>query len=175
VVREDVSQADERTPSESVAFLTVQIVAAAMIAGTLIFACIAFVIGLGQQPGDPTVAYLAVGFSVIALIASFVASTIVTNQRLRILGKTGRELSVMELFAVFQTKVIVRSALLEGAAFFCCVAYLGSSLWWALATALVLIALMAVIFPTRGRFDDWAREQRELRSLDGSPDARGAM
>ena len=60
----------------------------------------------------------------------------------------------------------VLQALLEGGAFFCIIAYMVTHLWWALAMAFGLLAAMVVFFPMRGRFDDWVREQRELRSLD---------
>jgi hypothetical protein len=81
----------------------------------------------------------------------------------------------MQLFGVFNTRVIIRAALLEGGAFFCCIIYMSSQLWWTLATALGLLAVMAIFFPTRGRFDDWVREERELRAFDNRPDASGAM
>jgi hypothetical protein len=158
-----------------VEFSTAQVIAGALISGSLVFAAVAFVIGWGQPVGDPLLAYMAVGVSIIDLFASFVVPAIGTNQNLKTLGRQDGAVSTLDLFGVFQTRLIVRFALLEGAAFFCCIAYLSTRLWWSLATALVLIAMMAVVFPTRGRFDDWVRQQRELRSFDSSPNASGAM
>jgi len=152
-----------------VPFATAQIVAGALIGGTLVFAAIAFVIGWGQPPGDETLGFMAVGFSVIALIASFVATAVVTNQQLG--SPRSGAVSTLGLFAVYQTRVIVRAALLEGAAFFCCIAYLSTRVWWTLATALVLVAVMALFFPTRGRFDDWVRGQRERHAFDSTAGA----
>jgi hypothetical protein len=170
-----MSERDERSPSETVPFRTVQIIAGALIVGPLIFAVIAFLSGQGQQPGDPTIGYIAILFSVIALFASFFLPTKVAKQNSASLGSQGTDLSMMQLFGVFNTQVIIRAALLEGGAFFCCVAYMSSRLWWTLAMALGLLSVIAIFFPTRGRFDDWVREQRELRAFDGPPDAPGVM
>ncbi len=169
LVRQQVAEQDERRPSETVPFQTVQIIAGALIVGPLLFAGIAFVAAHGQQPRNDILAYIAIGFATIALVASPAASTIVANQRLRQLGSRGPELSIMDLFGVLGTRVVVRAAILEGAVFFCCIAYMITSLWWTLGTALLLLAIMIAFFPTRGRFDDWVREQREIRSLDGEP------
>ncbi|HET6326049.1 MAG TPA: hypothetical protein VFG04_15335 [Planctomycetaceae bacterium] len=170
-----MAESDGRLPSETVPFQTVQIIAAALIVGPLVFAGIAFVSNLGQAPGDETLGYIAVGFSALALIMSLVIPKIATNQKLRTLGVQGSEVTTTALFAAFQTQVIIRSALLEGAAFFCCVAYMATHVWWTLGTALALLAVMAVFFPTRGRFDDWVREQRELRSFEGRSDVSSTM
>jgi hypothetical protein len=172
LVRQQVAEQDERRPSETVPFQTVpfqtvQIIAGALIVGPLLFAGIAFVAAQGQQPRNDILAYIAIGFAMIALVASPVVSTIAANQRLRQLESRGPELSLMDLFGVLGTRVIVRAAILEGAVFFCCIAYMVTALWWTLGTALLLLALMIPFFPTRGRFDDWVREQREIRSLDG--------
>jgi hypothetical protein len=164
-----VAEQDERRPSETVPFQTVQIIAGALIAGPLIFSGIAFAIAQGQQRGDPFLAYFAVGFSLIALVASPSASSIAGTQTLRRLESRGLRLSNLDLFGVLQTRVIIRSAVLEGAAFLCCIAYLNTRQWWTLGMVFVLLAVMVVLFPTRGRFDDWVREQRENRSLDGEP------
>jgi hypothetical protein len=159
-----MSQSDGRLPSEEVPFKTVQIVVAALILGTLAFAVIAL---LTAQPGNlDLVAYLAVGFSVVELVISFVAPQIATRQRMQELRQESSEIPTMALFGVYQTQAIIRGALLEGAAFFCCIAYMNTQLWWTLGTALGLMVILAILFPTRGRFDDWVREQRELRSLD---------
>jgi hypothetical protein len=154
-----------------VPFHTVQIVAGALILGTLIFAMISIVTAQGQPAGLEVIAYIAVGFSVLEGIVSFVAPVLVANRRLQELREKPGKIPVMDLFGVYQTQIIIRGALLEGGAFFCCIAYMSTQLWWTLATALVLMAIIAIFFPTRGRFDDWVREQRELQSLQSSSDA----
>jgi hypothetical protein len=164
-----MAQADGRLPSEEVPFKTVQIIVAALIVGTLIFAVIAF---LTAQPGNlDLVAYLAVGFSAVELAISFVLPKILARKAIQELPSQNGEIPAMALFGVYQTQAIIRGALLEGAAFFCCIAYMNTQLWWTLATALGLMAILAILFPTRGRFDDWVREQRDLRSFDMNTNA----
>jgi hypothetical protein len=153
-------------PSESVPFKTVQIIAAALIFGPLLFAAIAITSVWGQPPNDPTIAYVAAFVFASMLVASVIIPPIVVGQNLAKLGGQATEISTLDLFNVYQTRTIVRAALLEGGAFFCIIAYMVTHLWWALAMAFGLLAAMVVFFPMRGRFDDWVREQRELRSLD---------
>jgi hypothetical protein len=157
---------DERRPSETVPFHVAQIIAVALIVGPLIFAGIAYALGQGQPPGLPLLAYMAAGFSAIALILSLIVPEIATRQALRQQGGAEAQLSDNDFFAALQTRVILRSAILDGAAFFDCVAYINTRLWWVLAIVLALLGVMALFFPTPGRFDNWVRLQRELRSLD---------
>ena len=88
-------------------------------------------------------------------------------QELRARGSATGPVLAMDYFNVYQTRLIVRAALLESAAFFGGVAYIVSGAWWILATAIGLIAVIAPLFShATSRFDDWVREQRELASLD---------
>ena len=57
---------------------------------------------------------------------------------------------------------IVRAAMLEGRRFFAASPTSSAGSGGSLATALALIAVIGIFFPTRSRFDDWVREQREL-------------
>ncbi len=166
-----MAESDGRLPSETVPFQTVQIVAAALVGGPLIFAGTAYGATIGQPPGDALLGYIAVGFSAMALMMSFVIPGVVIAQKLRASGGQSGPIPTAAFFAAYQTQVIVRSALLEGAAFFCCIAYMSTRLWRTLGTALALLAVMAVFFPTRGRFDDWVRQQRELGAFDAPPDS----
>jgi hypothetical protein len=161
-----VSQSDERLPSEQVPFQSAQIIVGALIFGTLAFATIAFFSANVQGNAVDLIAYIAVGFAVMELIVSFVVPAVVTRKGLQELRQKGSEISAAQFFGVFQTQLIIRGALLEGAAFFCCIAYMSTGLWWTLATALGLMAVLALFFPTRGKFDDWVREQRELGAFD---------
>lgn len=159
-------ETDDRLPSETVPFKTVQIIAAALVLGPLFFLLIAFFSTRGQPPGDPTIAYIGAGLAVALLCGSLVASKIVGNATVRQLQAGGKQLSNLDFFQVLQTRVIVRAAMLEGAAFFCCIGYMMSQLWWSMATVLGLLAVMLVLFPTRSGFDAWVRDQRELSGLD---------
>jgi len=161
-----VLETDDRLPSETVPFKTVQIIAAALVLGPLFFLVIAFVSTQGQPPNDPTIAYIGAGFAVVLLCGSLVASKVVGNAKVRELQAGGKPLSNLDYFQVLQTRVIVRAAMLEGAAFFNCIGYMISQLWWSMATVLGLLAVMLILFPTRSGFDAWVRDQRELSGLD---------
>ncbi len=143
-----------------------QIIAAALMLGALFFLLIAFFTTRGQPAGDPTIAYLAVGLAVALLCGSLVASTIVANQKLRQPQAGGKQLSNLDFFQVLQTRVILRAAMLEGAAFFCFIAYMTSQLWWSIATVLGLLVGDARLLSHAVEFDAWVRDQRELCGLD---------
>jgi hypothetical protein len=65
-----------------------------------------------------------------------------------------------KLLAVNQTRSIIAAALLEGAAFFGCVAYMVEGQVFTLAVPGVVLALMALTFPTRDRVGQWVDEQQ---------------
>jgi hypothetical protein len=140
-----------------------QIVTGAMILGVLFFAGIAFANAHGRPPGDPMLGYVAIVISAICVVLSFIVPGIAAGQTLR---QQSADTSDNKYYAGFQTKVIVRAALLEGPAFFCGIAYMVTHILWAIGLMLALVALMLVFFPTRGRLDDWTRERRELDSLE---------
>jgi hypothetical protein len=161
-----VLETDDRLPSETVPFRTVQIIAAALVLGPLFFLFFAFFSTRGQPQGDQTLAYIGAGFAVVMVLGSLVASKVVGNQKVRQLQAGGTPLSNLDYFQVLQTRVVVRAAMLEMAAFFCCIGYMLSQLWWSMATVLGLLGVMLLLFPTRSGFDAWVRDQRELSALD---------
>jgi hypothetical protein len=161
-----VLQTDDQLPSETVPFKTVQIVAAALVLGPLLFLLFAFFSTRGQPLGDPIVAYIGAGFAVVAVCGSLVASKVVGTVKVRQLQAGGSQPSNVDFFQVLQTRVTVRAAILEMAAFFNCIGYMTSQLWWSMATVLGLLAVMLILFPTRSGFDSWVRDQRELSGLD---------
>jgi hypothetical protein len=168
-----MSQTDGRLPSETVTFQVSQIIAGTLLLGPLVFASIAYVSGLGKQPqpGGEVLGYIGIGFSAIALLASFIVPKVAANQGLAQLAVKGSEITTTDYFGVYQMRMLIRAALLEGAASCCCVMYIASRLWWLLGAVFVLLLVMAIFFPRRGQFDDWIREQRELGAFDAAPNA----
>lgn len=69
-----------------------------------------------------------------------------------------------ELLPIFQTRMIIRAALLEGAAFLNGIVYMLSGSGIALALAVALILVMAWNFPTGDRVRNWLETAR----LDGT-------
>jgi len=168
-----VSQTEGQLPSEQVPFRTIQIVIGALMFGALVFAVIAYSVAQPPRAGNELLAYVAAGFAGLQLVMSLVVPAIAIRQKLQELqarSSASGSVLAMDYFNVYQTRSIVRAALLESAAFFGGVAYIVSGVWWILATALALIAVIGIFFPTKSRFDEWVRGQRELASLDNATD-----
>jgi hypothetical protein len=115
---------------------------------------------------------MAAGFAGIALVLqAFIPSLVVSANRSSYLNSQPRQdprdraEAEARLMPLFQTKHIIRMALLEGAAFFCLVAYLVSGLSWLYAIVAALVALMVVSLPTRSALDNWLEEQLQLLEL----------
>lgn len=153
---------------------TTQIITLALILGASLFlGLVLFVPGLGgRMPGaDPILTWIALGGSIVAVLAALVVPDIVGRQHVRRL-QTNPTLPTYQgapvplppagpvrdayIFgAAFQTRLIIRLALLEGATFFCLIAHMLERQWPSLIMAAVLLGLMAANFPTRGRLDSW--------------------
>ncbi|WP_165229305.1 hypothetical protein [Aquisphaera insulae] len=114
--------------------------------------------------------YLALAIGAANLALSFVVPGIVAaNGRKQIArevpaktsdaGKPARlvdgQTDTPRLAILYQTQLIVGAALLEGAAFFACIAYMFERQPIALGVAVVLIAVMASRIPTRDRLAAW--------------------
>jgi hypothetical protein len=164
-----------------------QIIASVLMGGVLSFLGISlFVVqqqgrGLGQAPG-PMISILALAFFMTAaLLWSFVPAQLARGQVGSIAAGTWTPAQgtttaaytgdTSKLVAVFQTKMIIAYALLEGAAFFGCIAYLLEAEALALVAVVGPVALMLLTFPTRPRLDLWLQQQQaridELRQAGG--------
>ena len=67
-----------------------------------------------------------------------------------------------KLMSIYQTTLIVRLAMLEGAAFMGVLAYLQEAQPWVLGLVAAVLALMALTFPTRGRAQAWLESQADM-------------
>ena len=146
------------------ALLTLQIVVASLVAGCTVFLVIAVVIvsqrAIGPAAGQTILTYLAVGVTVLSLVARMVVPGVITASKVRQFSQQPEETAdvsatVVELWKLLTTSTIVGGALLEGAAFFALVTYMVEGSPLSLALAVVLIAGLAVQFPTRSRAADW--------------------
>lgn len=140
-----------------------QIITGVMIVSLLFFAGIAFSMGQGKPSGDPFLAYFAIAVSALFVILSFIVPGIAARQTIQ---RQNADTSDNKYYATFQTELIIRLALLEGPGFLCGIAYIATRIWWTLGLMLVLSALMAASFPTKGRLENWIRQRRELDALD---------
>ena len=71
----------------------------------------------------------------------------------------------LKLLSVRQTTMIVRLALLEGAGFFCAIAYFLEGSVYALIGVGVILAIMIAVFPTEAGVRAWMERQLEAVRL----------
>jgi hypothetical protein len=155
---------------------TLQIICGALAAGVIAFLVVVLVLrGAPDAAAEPgVVSYFSIGFFlVILLVAMIVPRAILHSQLAQIARGTWKppqQLSAnydvssesAKLLIAYQTHLIMRLALLEGAAFFALVAYQMEGHWLALGVAICALALLLFQFPARGRVEDWA-DQAKVR------------
>ena len=149
-----------------------QIIAGALISGVTVFAVIAMVIGMGKEPSDPHITYVAVGVAGMMIVMRFVVPA--GYAKTQIQQRFGRAAELDEddevkkrdgLTAIYQTTMIIGYALLEFAVFFCLIAYVSETHLLAVAAGAVLLLIMLASFPTRTRVEDWVDNQLQLLRL----------
>jgi hypothetical protein len=129
------------------------------LASGVIFAVVAFIsVRQNQPPGEPFLANYAAGCAGLFLLLRLAVLGIITRRR----NASPRDLRT--LLRLYQTRLIVGLAILEGAALFNAVAYLIAGQWWSLAVVGVLLALMLTSFPTRMGIEQWLDDGTERRN-----------
>ena len=166
--------------------LAMQIIVGALAAGVVSFFVVVLVIKQPQAPlaGDRLLTYLSVAAGLVAVVVALILpGVIVRNNRQAVLdGKATastperapplpEELrEVGSLAAGYQTALIVRSALLEGAAFFALVAFMLEQQTLSLVVAGALLIFMLSGFPTRSKLEDAIDSDRrtleQLRQME---------
>lgn len=146
-------------PAITQAAVTCKIIAGALVFGVVAFAAVVVVLRLGRQPGGTLISFVAVGFA---------AAMIVVRQF--VLGIAGGRTGPPQPgpagpLALYQTRMIIGLAILEGAAFFNCIAYLLEGRWWTLLAVAVLVARMLASFPTRTRLRQWVADREQLKTF----------
>lgn len=142
------------------------VVAAGMIAGELVFAVVAISQGWGEPPGDITIAAIMAGIVLLELPLVYIAPAIVVRNSL------GRAQAHVEFkgnereFAatVYQTQMIIKLALIEGACFANLMGFMIAHYQWSLGIAAGLVMSQLMMFPTKNRIETWIDDQ--LRRLD---------
>jgi hypothetical protein len=157
-------------------------ISAALIGGVFVFlAIVLFVVKSDPPQGSPLLTCIGLGFGALALVFAFIVPVFVggTIKRALVDGrrvelpaqyKAPAEVGIIgNLLFLFQTRLIVGYAILEGAAFFNLVAYMLERQDVNLAMVGLLLGAMLVKFPTRGKLvsllTDETRSIDELRSL----------
>jgi hypothetical protein len=143
---------------------TMQIIVGALILGVANFAAIVvFMSRPGQAPpaNDRLLTYLSAGCAVVSVLASFIVPRLMAGPVRKSMASAEKpdNASVRPLAQVFQTLLIVRCAILEGAAFFCLVAFMLEHDMIALAAAGLVTLLLAAQFPTASRLEAWIENE----------------
>jgi hypothetical protein len=156
--------------------MTMRIILGAMMMGVL--SCLVIMVILRAQggrpePEQPMVSYVLLLLAVGATAASlFVPGLVAAGARRSLVGgrTSTSALASAEPPAdtvgfwcgIYQTRLIIASALLEGPALALLIAYLLEGTVWTLATGALLLGLMALRFPTQSGVEQWIEEQRNL-------------
>lgn len=140
-----------------------QIITAALIGGVICFSIAAYFMTNEGEARFPIVSMVAAGVAGVNATLQFVVPQImVSSQTAKLSGKAEPELS-QGLAALYQSKLIVGMALLEGAALFNLVAYMSDGQVWTFGVVAALLAIMAIRFPSQGKFEEWATDlKRDL-------------
>src|SRR5262249_19506510 len=127
---------------------------------------------MAPAPGLPIQTVMAAGMFAVFVPLSFLVPTIQTGAALRrIAAGTWRpppdvdpksyETVAAKLLTVRQTTMLVGLALLEGAAFMACTAYLLEGQTLVLAVVALVVLFMLLQFPTEGRVRAWIERQAD--------------
>ena len=153
-------------PTTAQRVMVLQIITAAMVLGVVMFGLVSvFALNSFQQPpAGQIVSIVAAGFALLAFVMHlFVPEAVAAS----VLKQSSASNRVDKLAAAYQTRHIVKLAILEGAAFFALVAGTVEHQLWTLAIAVALVIVMLAEFPTQTRLNHWTESRQE--SSGGQP------
>ena len=159
-----------------------QIIVGAMSFGCFCFLLIAILVSqnINKAPDQLILTYIALPIAAIILGVCAVSPVIIVSQGRKNIqqklfsnanrvsenftdDKMRKENSKAQmLIALFQTKIFVASAILEGAVFFLLIAYMAEHSLLCISAAVVLLFLLIAQMPTTGRATYWIEDQLKL-------------
>lgn len=153
---------------------TAQIISGALIAGVLVFMAIVFTTGMAPDPpAGQLLSLIGVVMGISSIFGRIVILKVlsVPPTSLNMDGVDTSELSdvnrrALSLFGIYQTQMIIGLALLEGAAFFNCVAYMQEGNVWSLGVVGGLVVIMLLSFPTRARVAFWIENKLQYEDSE---------
>jgi hypothetical protein len=160
----------QANPERRKMVLTTQIIVVALVAGCLFFLLIVLIIVPGklgtwelrpnQQP--MTVFALVVASSLLAM--RIVVPRMITAQMLRPLFRQESAAPCWnDVFRVYQTTLIIKAAMIEGAIFLLLTTHMIERSPWSLAVAVIFVAILLLHMPTPQRVDNWIERQSQER------------
>ena len=156
---------------------TMQIIIGALVGGVLSFAVIAFVVrsSMTETAGTRIISIMAIVVALVCAVATLIVPKSIAAQSIQKLAlsrpKEDMESSaarqpsfsggMLDWLAIYQTRMLVHAALLEGAAFFLLIAYLVEGMILDPLVAAFYLAALATLFPTRKKIERWIEEQKQ--------------
>jgi hypothetical protein len=155
-----------------------QIIASALLMGVVTFLGVVLYLVLVQHQGhgmgaagqQPILSFVSTGFLVVMAPLSFILPTLVDRNGVQRIARgdwrppprgPAPTTESGKLLAVLQSSQIIGMALLEGASFFGCIAYMLEGRILAVAVVLIGLVLLVSRFPTEGRVRSWLTEQSD--------------
>ena len=147
----------------------------AMILGVVVFAIVASVIGLQQEPKDgmPLMTYVGMGMAAFMLGVSLIVPNIIANQQFQAAMQRGqfeteedKKQFMTDLEQVYMTKFLIGMALIEGGAFLNLVFLLVEGQVLAYIPVAVLVLCMIAGKPSQAKLEAWIRYQMETYNLE---------
>lgn len=145
--------------------MTMRIIVIALLNGILVFVGIAvYTRTTGQMappPDVPMLSYIAFIAAAPMLLAALLVPRLIESAAIGKMTKGSATVSVDQLLPVYQQRLIVRSALFEGPAFFALVAFMIEGQWAMLAIVGVMAVGIATGFPSVSGVQTWLEDRRE--------------
>lgn len=153
-----------QTPKQMV--LVMQIITLAILAGPVFFLVFVLLTSSGDPAQEPTQSYIAAGFAAVMILTHFMVRLRPNRSRVpeSLRGENFDPYSDEVFLAIaptYQTELIIKIAMLEGAAFYNIIVYQMERQWWSLAIVALLLGLIAIQFPTTSRIQ--ARIENQTR------------
>ena len=146
---------------------TMQIIVGALAIGVVNF--LAVVIWIALSSNDPAVdpprlTYAAIGVAILAFAASALLAMFLAGRLKQELANTspiagGGVRDFRRYAGVYQTLLIIRCAILEGAAFFSLVSFMVEHHIGGVVLAMLLLLAILVQFPTMSRLESWIENE----------------
>lgn len=150
---------------------TLQIIVVAIFSGAATFLGIALALGSGISSDEWLLSYLALAAAFVCALLAIIIPSMIVAQLTRVerqeepLPNSSPETKdpFASLLALNQTRIIVRTAILEGAAFLCIIAYFSEGHRITVVAAVALLVLILLQFPTLFGVEAWVTRELESR------------
>lgn len=150
-----------KTPEE--AKMVVMILAASLMMGLVAIAGMMTVMSPPDVKASPSIlAHAGAGLALLMFFVSQIVPNISAQQQLKEIDLQDD----MAMFGIYQTRMIIGLAMLEGAGMFNAILIMTEDSIQPLVVVALVLLTMASRFPTPGRIDNWIHTQRENQQFE---------